>query len=740
MMPGGLKELKYEVRNGKKIFQDDIVLTQPDLSDAPLSVLARAAVIPTAYTNTGYAYPWEGGIVRYQIDPAFSAQSNPFGLDVPEIQSAIASWEQASSLTFVESGTGDHIFFLRGEPNDGCYSPVGRQHDGQAQNIRLGPDCDESNVVHEIGHALGLFHEQSRVDRDDHIIVNYENIQDEKEYNFDILDVPSLNIGKYNFNSVMHYDSLNSFAIDASQPTLTKLNGGLITASDTPTNKDICGVERFNRLGRKHDVNLDGFADLPIGSPYKSINVSGQGIMTIAYGASGGIDTAQRLYRGLSNVEGNAQAHSHFGSTVAMGDFNGDCYVDIAVGLPDQNVSGLADAGAVHIFYGSALGASATDDEIFHLNGAKAGHPVVGQAQANAKFGASLEAADFDGDGYQDLAIGMPYYDIAGANSAGGVVVLYGGSNGLKAAGSQLWSQFNPLISDTSQSNDRFGFALAGGDINGDGFEDLAIGVPGETVNGDSSSGAVHVIFGTVNGLGTANEIFFDQTHPDFPGTTQSGDQFGFALALGDFDRTGTMDLVVGAPYDDIDGQISAGRFVVIPGGYGPDRLLFSLADGFNQTDDITGEASQQFDYFGSSFAVGDFDGDTYDDLAVAAPNESHSATYAGMVHVLYGGGIGLSGNSAQTFTQATSGIADSPQTWDRFGKTLTSGDYNGDGYADLVIGVPHEGISGDDDAGVIHVLYGAANGITTAGSDRWTQSTGGSVTIQPGDLFGGGL
>ena len=121
---------------------------------------------------------------------------------------------------------------------------------------------------------------------------------------------------------------------------------------------------------------------------------------------------------------------------------------------------------------------------------------------------AAAPGADFDGDGYTDLAIGAPTDSVAGQDAAGAVNVIYGGPHGLTSRGNQEFTQASPGVGDTPELGDRFGAALAAGDFDGDGYADLAIGVPGEGVpsgvgQGEVarvSAGMVQVLYGSRRG------------------------------------------------------------------------------------------------------------------------------------------------------------------------------------------------------------------------------------------------
>ncbi len=122
--------------------------------------------------------------------------------------------------------------------------------------------------------------------------------------------------------------------------------------------------------------------------------------------------------------------------------------------------------------------------------------------------------ADFNGDGRDDLAVGAPNEDIGSIESAGGVNVLYGGAGGLSATGNQFWRQNSPGVLGASEAFESFGYALAAGDFNGDGSDDLAVGVPIEGVGGVGNAGAVNVLYGGAGGLSATGNQVWDQNSP----------------------------------------------------------------------------------------------------------------------------------------------------------------------------------------------------------------------------------
>jgi hypothetical protein len=133
-----------------------------------------------------------------------------------------------------------------------------------------------------------------------------------------------------------------------------------------------------------------------------------------------------------------------------------------------------------------------------------------------------------------------------------------------------------------------------------------------------------------------------------------------------------------------------------------------------------------------------DFNGDGAADLAIGTPGESlGAAESAGVVHVLYGSAGGLTATGSQLWSQDSPGVAGRAEAGDGFGSALAAGDFNGDGRAELAVGVPGE----DQGRGVAQVLGGSAAGLTARGSRLWSQATPGVAGVaEPGDGFGGQL
>jgi len=276
-------------------------------------------------------------------------------------------------------------------------------------------------------------------------------------------------------------------------------------------------------------------------------------------------------------VEGGDQ----FGAALAAGDFNNNGFADLAAGAPFEAVGSAGGAGAVSVLPGSAGGLTATGGQLFTQ---VAGNPEVGD-----QFGWALAAGDFNNNGFADLAAGAPNEAVGSAQAAGAVSVLPGSAGGLTATGGQLFTQ----VGGTVEALDLFGFALATGDVNNDGFADLAAGAPWERVGSIGLAGAVSVLPGSAGGLTATGGQLFTQVG----GTVEVADQFGAQLAAGDFNNNGFADLAAAAPQESVGSAFAAGAVSVLPGSAG--GLTATGGRLFTQNSPGVPGVAEAFDLFG---------------------------------------------------------------------------------------------------------------------------------------------
>ncbi|CAL9548439.1 hypothetical protein GCM10010266_11080 [Streptomyces griseomycini] len=409
-------------------------------------------------------------------------------------------------------------------------------------------------------------------------------------------------------------------------------------------------------------------------------------------------------------------------------DFDGDGTPDLVVGLPGNTVAGHARAGSVVIADGTSTGPASTAVRIDQES------PGVGGAsEADDGFGQSVAACDFDRDGYADLAVSSPLEAIGDTEGAGMLSVHYGGSGGIYEATTETFSEDTTGYPGSVGWDEIFTYSLAAGDVNGDGYCDLAVGQPLDMAGDKPNSGTVKLMFGTSGGLNAADTVQLDQSTAHVPGAPEAEDRFGEQMAVGDVNGDGVGDLVVATIGEQISGSSDRGSLHVL---YGPIEDA-PASGGYVDAGNVTGVG----EFAGSALAVGHFDDDDYADVAVGVSDEQvGTAGAAGRLAVLYGGSHGLSANSrVKLFDQDSPGIAGGPEAEDHFSSSLAAGDFDGDGVDDLVVGMRSEAIGSAKGSGASMVLFGnATGGITTKGA-LWIDqdTTGVPGAVAEGDHFG---
>jgi len=487
------------------------------------------------------------------------------------------------------------------------------------------------------------------------------------------------------------------------------------------------------------DFDNDGFADLAVGVPREGVGTAElAGAVNVLAGSANGLSGSgsQLFVQGGGGVADAAEPFDLFGSALAAGDFDNDGFIDLAIGVPGEDIGTIADAGAVNVLYGSASGLAASGGQFFSQNTPG----VLGGAETEDGFGSALGVGDYNNDSFADLAIGVPSEGIGAASQAGAVNVLYGSAARLTATGNQQFFQGNGGIGGVAEVGDEFGFALTSGDFNNDTFDDLAIGTPFEDVGTVFDAGAINVVYGSASRLTATGNQQWLQGSGGIVGVAEESDFFGAALAAGDFNNDTFADLAIGAPFEDVGSVLDAGAINVLYGSAA--RLTATGNQQFFQGGGGVIGVAEDGDTFGFALAGGDFNNNGFDDLAIGAISEDiGTITDAGAVNVLYGSAARLTTVGDQQFFQGSGGLVGTAEEGDFVGAALSTGDYNNDTFADLAIGAPFEDIGTILDAGAINTLYGSASALTTTGAQQFFQGNSGVAgTREEGDAFGSSL
>ncbi len=505
------------------------------------------------------------------------------------------------------------------------------------------------------------------------------------------------------------------------------------------------------------DVDSDGFADIVVGARFHDNGQTDEGRATVYHGSPSGPAAV------VSWSQEGEQAGASFGWSVApAGDVDGDGFADLIVGAPSADGGG-PDEGRAYLYRGRPDGLPRLANAIVEGN------------QAGGDLGFSVDFADVNGDGYSDLLVGAPLYDFGEVDE--GIALAYlGSSTGVTL--SPAW------LVDSNQAGAQLGYSIArAGDVNGDGFEDILVSTPSWD-NGQSEEGKVQLHYGASggavvfpawvveseqagarlgwsvaaggdgNGDGLADFVaaapFFDAPEIDegrvlgwrgsrtvpliTPEWTMESNQAGAELGAsisraGDFNGDGLADVIVGAPGFD-NGQSDEGAAFLYVGAA---STLYSLTPSFRF------ESNQANARFAQAVATaGDVDRDGNSDVIIGAPRFDSPALNAGAAFVYHG----RSGSSVTPLVANISLLGN--QTGAEFGAAVaTTGDINGDGFSDIVVGEPLR--DGDaPDSGRASVHLGSSTGVaataTWTSEGSTTDARWGRALASAGDVNGDGF
>ena len=423
------------------------------------------------------------------------------------------------------------------------------------------------------------------------------------------------------------------------------------------------------------DLNADGYSDLAIG------NQDDDQVLVFLGERQHAAETSSEADITISGSSGDET-----GTAVLIADLDGDGYGDLAVGSPlDDSMS--VDDGAVYIFSGDGLGGSLSvgSDEDLHIESPTSAYSSI----EKKKTGAALATGDFDGDGYTDLLIGAPGED-PGASNAGAAYVYLGGASIFASAAVSL-DDYHVHLKGVS-TTDRAGTAVAAGDFDNDGADDIVVAAPyaDPTATG---AGSVYGVFG-----GALSGSLDLSTDADFQVDGDAGsDYLGIAMATGDVDGDGAEDLLLGASGADPSAGSNAGIGYLFM-GVSTMSGTYAASDAHMLVNGTT--ASMQA---GASVALEDLDEDGSADIIVGAPNDNSQVSGGGSVAVFKAASL-TSATTSIDYTDADH-ILYGSKTSGALGTALVVGeDLQGDGYSELIASAPYADANGSTGAGAVYL------------------------------------
>lgn len=526
----------------------------------------------------------------------------------------------------------------------------------------------------------------------------------------------------------LNYENESTVTIDV---TATDAGGLSFTQSFTLTVSDVLepvslagftinGESEYDASGitvsNGGDINGDGIDDFIIGARNADPNgVNNGGETYVVFGSNEGFASTISL-ADLDGTNGfvlnGVEVHDRAGAKVSSaGDVNGDGYDDILVWSEDADPNGVWNAGATYVVFGSGDGFTA-ELNLSSLDGTN-GFVINGITEQSETYAGRpvASAGDINGDGYDDIVIGVSMTDVGVYASAGQSYIVYGAADGFSASiDLSNLDGTNGFVINGDQVFGGSGYAVSGaGDFNGDGIDDVIISSHSSDYNTTNAVGEAHILFGTTDGFGATFELrdIDGSNGVTFRGINSNDNMSWDVSSAGDVNGDGIDDIILGAIVADPNGVNWAGESYIVFGSTEPfpSTINLSSLDGTNgfaiqgvHEDSRTGWMVS---------GAGDINGDGYDDVIIGM--DPLLSTAAEEAYVVFGGADGFDPILDLSSLDGTNGfVLHGINASDGVGTALSSaGDVNGDGIDDLLIGARYADASGLVSSGESYVIYG---------------------------------